>query len=275
MKHDNNSIRSGSVLTNKFGKPKAEWVAPEQYYNEAEDKQNSRVREKRKSAQSQMQDEWAELAAEETLFRKFKKGKVSKEDYEDALLNEDGPEVDSDGEVVLKSKGKSKPDSKVEPQKGTKRQRDGDDDSDEGSDSDGDSDDDNSAAADSGLDEGHGDGMSDLSDGDDVDLSDEEETPKPQNKQAGRSQQQQHKKTDEKNVFHHGFNTPSFFSTRKRAKLQQQGQGQGNKIHNRLQELLKKKKKGGSHGEGREGAGGGGGGGAKSFKVGGGKRGRK
>ena len=61
---------------------KAVWVPPEQYQPEEE----KRVRAKKRSKQQVMMEEWDELAAEETTYRKFKKGKLSGKAYEKALL---------------------------------------------------------------------------------------------------------------------------------------------------------------------------------------------
>ena len=48
-----------------------------------------RKRKKKQSRHQQIMEEWDELAAEETLFRKFKKGKLSREDYEEQLMSEE------------------------------------------------------------------------------------------------------------------------------------------------------------------------------------------
>ena len=50
------------------------------------------------------QGEWDDFAAEEQAFKKFKKGKLSKDVYEDALLAESAPD-EHDIEVAAK-KGK-------------------------------------------------------------------------------------------------------------------------------------------------------------------------
>ena len=47
------------------------------------------------------QGEWDDIAAEEQAFKKFKKGKVSKDIYEEALLAESAPDGD---EIVLADK---------------------------------------------------------------------------------------------------------------------------------------------------------------------------
>lgn len=72
----------GSVTTgHRSGRSKAaEWVPREEFSYADKHAQNESDRHKRlkakahKNAQAQLQDEWAELAAEEALFKKFKKG---------------------------------------------------------------------------------------------------------------------------------------------------------------------------------------------------------
>lgn len=59
-----------------------------------------RKRKKKVSKHKEIMDEWDELAAEETLFRKFKKGKVSAEEYEELLFSEDVKEVVGKAHVV-------------------------------------------------------------------------------------------------------------------------------------------------------------------------------
>ncbi len=63
---------------------KQQWVPAEQF--ERVDKK--RERKAKKSMRAKFQEEWDDLAAEEMLFRKFKKGKLSKDDY-DGMLTSD------------------------------------------------------------------------------------------------------------------------------------------------------------------------------------------
>lgn len=95
----------GGQKNNKHDKEKKEWIPAEEF--ERVDKK--RERKRRKSEFSKFQDEWEELAAEETMFKKFKKGKLSKDAYNASLFAENSletakekikkdAEVDSDGD---------------------------------------------------------------------------------------------------------------------------------------------------------------------------------
>ena len=59
------------------------WVPAEQY----ERKEEKRERKKKKSVTAKMREEWEDLAAEEGLYKKFKKGKLSKEKYDETLTS--------------------------------------------------------------------------------------------------------------------------------------------------------------------------------------------
>lgn len=63
---------------------KREWIPPEEYQKPEE----KRVRAKKRSQQQVLREEWEELAAEESAFKKFKKGKLSDKQYEKALFSD-------------------------------------------------------------------------------------------------------------------------------------------------------------------------------------------
>ncbi|GAB9465756.1 Dead/deah box RNA helicase [Globisporangium polare] len=60
-------------------------------------KQGPRRREKKKGLHQQIVEEWDELAEEEMLYKKMKRGKISQEEYEKALLGKGGASDDEDG----------------------------------------------------------------------------------------------------------------------------------------------------------------------------------
>lgn len=60
-------------------------------------KQGPRRREKKKGLHQQIVEEWDELAEEEKLYKKLKRGKISEEEYEKALLGKAGGGSDDDG----------------------------------------------------------------------------------------------------------------------------------------------------------------------------------
>ena len=75
---------NGTVLRQKKA-----WVPAESY----EKPEEKRVRVKKQSHSQRAQSEWDELAAEEAAYKKYKKGKMSKEEYETYVLDyeeEDG-----------------------------------------------------------------------------------------------------------------------------------------------------------------------------------------
>ena len=61
---------------------------------QAEEQERKRKRKKKEGLHKQIMNEWEELAAEETLYKKFKKGKITKEKYEDALTGDDVLAID-------------------------------------------------------------------------------------------------------------------------------------------------------------------------------------
>lgn len=75
--HDNRSMKSmKSSMTKKSWVPADQYIPPEE----------KRKRKKRQSFTQKFQDEWKELAEEESNYRKFKKGKISSKDYDKNLL---------------------------------------------------------------------------------------------------------------------------------------------------------------------------------------------
>lgn len=65
-------------------------------------KQGPRRREKKKGLHQQIVEEWDELAEEEKLYKKLKRGKITEEEYEKALLGKGGlsDEEDGDGDAA-------------------------------------------------------------------------------------------------------------------------------------------------------------------------------
>ena len=80
----------------KEGDPKKKVEWDPNYENSVEPK---RKRKKKQSYLQKFQEEWDELAAEETLYKKFKKGKLSKEDYDAMLESEEVASVNHGGGV--------------------------------------------------------------------------------------------------------------------------------------------------------------------------------
>lgn len=68
----------------KMAAPKKEWVPAEEYVRT----EKKRERKRKQNVYAKLQEEWDELAAEESMYRKFKKGKMSKEDYDDCLTSD-------------------------------------------------------------------------------------------------------------------------------------------------------------------------------------------
>ncbi|KAJ0407420.1 hypothetical protein ATCC90586_003830 [Pythium insidiosum] len=64
-------------------------------------KQAPRRREKKKGMRQQIVEEWDELANEEALFKKFKKGKITEEEYEKALLGKADALSDDEGDANM------------------------------------------------------------------------------------------------------------------------------------------------------------------------------
>ncbi|RLN44024.1 hypothetical protein BBJ28_00008297 [Nothophytophthora sp. Chile5] len=71
-----------------------------------QEKQAPRRREKKKGLHQQIVEEWEELAEEEKLFKKMKKGKITEEEYESALLGkaDESDEEGEDGDTEKKPK---------------------------------------------------------------------------------------------------------------------------------------------------------------------------
>ncbi|GLD94989.1 hypothetical protein PINS_up003614 [Pythium insidiosum] len=64
-------------------------------------KQAPRRREKKKGMHQQIVEEWDELANEEALFKKFKKGKITEEEYEKALFGKADAPSDDDSDADM------------------------------------------------------------------------------------------------------------------------------------------------------------------------------
>lgn len=71
--------KGNSILSIQVKKP---WLPSEEYIREEE----KRKRKKKQSFTQKINEEWDELAEEETKFKKFKKGKISQKEYERSLL---------------------------------------------------------------------------------------------------------------------------------------------------------------------------------------------
>lgn len=122
---ENSSLRSAknSIRTTKSGKSsvrtgrdsvKKAWIPPEEF---AQLEEAKRVRKKKQTPQQKMLVEWDELAAEELAFKKFKKGKLSKEEYDDCLETELSIELDpSTNEAVIGALRTSKTRDKIDKQ---------------------------------------------------------------------------------------------------------------------------------------------------------------
>ncbi|CAI5728985.1 unnamed protein product [Hyaloperonospora brassicae] len=75
---------------------------------EDEDRKHPRRREKKKGLHQQIIEEWEELAEEEKLYRKMKKGKITEKEYEKSLLGkvDDSDDEDDDDDAGEGSKKK-------------------------------------------------------------------------------------------------------------------------------------------------------------------------
>jgi hypothetical protein len=102
--NDDGTVKTGkSGRTNRTGRTIQDWVPPEEYVEPNEPK---RKRKKKETKHQKIVNEWDELDGEERAYKKFKKGKLTKEEYEACLTNENSVEVDSDtGEIVLIPEG--------------------------------------------------------------------------------------------------------------------------------------------------------------------------
>ena len=95
------SVRSArtniTTGTKQSERLKVAWIPPEQYQEEGlVDDRNKRKRVKKLSQKKKMMTEFEELQAEEAAYKKFKKGKISKEQYDNiCLLAEVAPDKES------------------------------------------------------------------------------------------------------------------------------------------------------------------------------------
>lgn len=71
-------------------KNKSSWIPADEYVPE----ESKRKRKKKQSAQQKFQLEWDELAAEETAFKRFKRGKISQEAFDE--IQDQAPPFDTD-----------------------------------------------------------------------------------------------------------------------------------------------------------------------------------
>ncbi|GMF31715.1 unnamed protein product [Phytophthora fragariaefolia] len=76
---------------------------------EEENQKHPRRREKKKGLHQQIVEEWDELAEEEQLYKKLKKGKITEEEYEKALLGKADDSDDGDGSDNEDGDTKKKP----------------------------------------------------------------------------------------------------------------------------------------------------------------------
>ena len=85
------------------GVKQEKWVPAEEY----EPDDTKRKRKKKQSYLKQTLEEWEEFAAEEMIYKKYKKGLISKEEYEACLLDENTPMIDEEtGSLVANDKQK-------------------------------------------------------------------------------------------------------------------------------------------------------------------------
>lgn len=88
-----------TIATSRREKQPQLWMPEEEYRAMDEGK---RKRKKKQGVQQKILDEWDELAAEEMAYKKFKKGKISKAEYDECLTSEKVLSVDPlTGEAVV------------------------------------------------------------------------------------------------------------------------------------------------------------------------------
>jgi ATP-dependent RNA helicase DDX55/SPB4 len=122
-----------SSFTTATGRMKKEWIPAEEFIRT----EKKRERKKKQSFIAKMKDEWDELAAEEAMFKKLRKGKISQEMYEDGLFSEDIRKYQEDNENENQDDQDSEGDQDGPKRKKSRKEEsseeddDGDDDSDE------------------------------------------------------------------------------------------------------------------------------------------------
>lgn len=79
---------------------KKKWLTPEEMQAQRQlEAEQKRKRKKKQTILQKLQTEWDELAVEETNYKKFKKGKISEDDYDKCLLDDSAVGMDVDGKV--------------------------------------------------------------------------------------------------------------------------------------------------------------------------------
>eukprot|EP00981_Chlorochromonas_danica_P001520 scaffold326_cov169-Ochromonas_danica.AAC.21 len=124
--HEKATVRTTrTFLTTKSGKMKAAWIPAERYQELVQEKLGNknihpsqrshlkatadgeillekRQRKRKQSFVQKFKADWDDIAGEEALYRKFKKGKISKEEYDEKLTSlsklSDGDDDDDDNE---------------------------------------------------------------------------------------------------------------------------------------------------------------------------------
>lgn len=125
---DNKNPNSNNKDKKKL-EEKKEWIPAEEYIVPEDE---ARKRKKKQSHEQKIMDEWSEMAAEEAAYKKFKKGKLTKEEYHACLFHEEAPEMDEDGDILVS--GKNGPTASVLKKKNKQEGDDDDSDSDINSD---------------------------------------------------------------------------------------------------------------------------------------------
>jgi ATP-dependent RNA helicase DDX55/SPB4 len=99
LEKENPSNNSNSL--DKKKEDKKVWIPSEEYVVPED---SARKRKKKQSHEQKIMDEWSEMAAEEAAYKKFKKGKLTKDEYQACLIAEDAPEMDEDGDILVSGK---------------------------------------------------------------------------------------------------------------------------------------------------------------------------
>ncbi len=92
---ENSSVKGGK---------QEKWIPAEEY----EQDDTKRKRKKKQSYMKQTLEEWEEFAAEEMIYKKYKKGLISKAEYEACLLDENTPLIDEETGSLVATNSKQK-----------------------------------------------------------------------------------------------------------------------------------------------------------------------
>lgn len=92
VESDDECNKSITTTQSKSGRAKAVWVPADEYVVPEDGK---RKRKKKTSVIQKFNAEWDELAAEETAYRKMKKGKMSEKEYDDVLFSDEVLELEA------------------------------------------------------------------------------------------------------------------------------------------------------------------------------------